>query len=342
MSVKIGINGFGRIGRGICREIFKRDEDDIEISAINSSRSPEYLAYLLKYDSVHGIYPGVVTYNESSIIVDGHSIKILSSRDPSNIPWKTANVKYVFECTGVFNTTELAENHINRDDGAEFVILSAPPKDNTKMFVLGANSDKYSGEKIISCASCTTNCLAPLANVLNQKYGIESGLMTTVHAVTSSQVTVDSTSKAGKDWRGGRAANGNIIPSSTGAAKSVGKVLPELEGKLTGLSLRVPTLNVSVVDVTFNLISPITKQDFTEYIKNISESKQYKNIIGWTEEPLVSSDFNGNKCSCVIDLSASVFLNERFIKLVSWYDNEVGYSNRMIDLVKIMNNYSQV
>ena len=333
MPIIIGINGFGRIGRGICRAVFERNNGKCVIAGINSLEEPKYLAYLFKYDTIHGKFSGTVTYSEDSIIINGHSIKVFATRNPAEIPWKSVNVDYVCECTGFFTTKETASSHINHELGAKYVIISAPPKDNTQMYVMGANHENYSGEKIISCASCTTNCLAPLTNIIHKKYGVKEALMTTVHSTTSTQLTVDGSSRGGKDWRGGRAASANIIPSSTGAAKAVGKVIPELEGKITGMALRVPTLNVSVVDVTYKLRDSVSQKDLFEFIKTVTETEEYKNIIGWTEDPLVSSDLIGEKRSSVVDLSGSICLNENFIKLLSWYDNETGYSNRMVDLI---------
>ncbi len=341
MKINIGINGFGRIGRAIFRLAFEDENSNIEIRALNTSRSPEYLAYLLKYDTVHGKFQGTVEYNETTLIVNNKNVHIFSYRDPSEIPWKQYDVKYVCECTGVFNTTEKAEKHVTTSYGADYVILSCPPKDDTPMFVMGANEKNYSGEKVISCASCTTNCLAPLINIINNKYGVKDALMTTIHSATSSQLTVDGTAKNGKDWRAGRATTGNIIPSSTGAARAVGKVIPDLKGKITGMSMRVPTLNVSVVDVTCNLKQSVTQEDLSSYIKEISSSDEYKKFIGWTDESVVSSDMIGEKKSSIVDLSASICLNDTFIKLISWYDNEIGYSNRMIDLVCLMEEYNK-
>ena len=334
MAITIGINGLGRIGRSIFRIISEHENKDIKIGAINTSRSPEYLAYLLKYDTVHGKFKGTIDFNDDCLIVNGVKVHIFSYRDPSEIPWKNYDVKYVCECTGVFNTKEKAEKHLVNDYGAEYVVLSCPPKDDVPMFVMGANQNTYAGEKIISCASCTTNGLAPLVKIINDKYGVKDALMTTIHSATSSQLTVDGTAKNGKDWRAGRATSGNIIPSSTGAARAVGKIIPELKGKITGMSLRVPTLNVYVVDVTCNLKNPVTEEELYNYIKEISLSDDYKKYIGWTDEPIVSSDMIGDRRSTIVDLKASICLNDKFIKLVSWYDNEIGYSNRMIDLVK--------
>ena len=340
MVVKIGINGFGRIGRAICREVFARQNDfvnyDSTIAGINSLEEPKYLAYLLKHDTIHGKFKGAINYTENSLIINGQNIPVFAFRNPSEIPWKLIGVEYVCECTGFFTTSQAAEAHINRDNGADYVVISAPPKDDTKMFVMSVNEKNYQGEKIVSCASCTTNCLAPLINIVHEKYGVKEALMTTVHSTTSTQLTVDGTSRGGKDWRGGRAASGNIIPASTGAAKAVGKVVPDLNGKITGMALRVPTLNVSVVDVTCSLEKSVSREDLFAFIKEISENEYYKRFIGWTEEPVVSSDMISEKRSSVVDLTASICLNDNFIKLVSWYDNETGYSNRMVDLVMHM------
>ena len=337
MSIRIGINGFGRIGRAICRAVFERDHGKCVITGINSLEEPEYLAYLFKHDTVHGKFSGTVSHTEDSLLINGQKIKVFASRNPAEIDWKSAGVEYVCECTGFFTTSEAASAHINRDDGAKYVVISAPPKDNTKMFVIGANEEQYAGEKIVSCASCTTNCLAPLINIIHKKYGVTEALMTTVHSTTSTQLTVDGSARGGKDWRGGRAASANIIPSSTGAAKAVGKVIPELQGKITGMALRVPTLNVSVVDVTCKLRDSVSQEDLFAFIKSTTQSEYHKKIVGWTEEAVVSADLIGEKRSSVVDLSATICLNDNFIKLISWYDNEVGYSNRMVDLIVHMN-----
>ena len=338
MSIKIGINGFGRIGRGVCRAILERNDNNCKILGINSLESTKYLAYLFKHDTIHGKFQGTVTYTDDCIEINGNKIKVFSTRNPSEISWSSIGVEYICECTGFFTTSEAASAHINHENGAKYVIISAPPKDDTKMFVIGTNHEKYSGEKIISCASCTTNCLAPLTKIIHNKYGVIEALMTTIHSTTSTQLTVDGSSRGGKDWRGGRAASANIIPSSTGAAKAVGKVIPELQGKITGMSLRVPTLNVSIVDVTYKLRDSVSQEQLFTFIKNISETEEYKKIIGWTEEPLVSSDLIGDKRSSIVDITASICLNDNFVKILSWYDNETGYSNRMVDLIVHMAN----
>ena len=330
MSVKIGINGFGRIGRLVLRAGI--DRSDCEFVAINAPRkTPEYLAYMLKYDTVHGRFKGTVSYDEDSLIVNGKKIRIFTENEPKNIPWGSVGVEYVVESSGAFKTIEKAGAHI--EAGAKKVVITAPSSD-APMFVCGVNLDKYTKDMtVVSNASCTTNCLAPLAKIINDKFGITDGLMTTVHATTNSQKTVDGTSA--KDWRGGRAAAGNIIPSSTGAAKAVGKVIPELKGKLTGMSFRVPTLDVSVVDLTVNFAKGATYEEICETVKHASEN-EYKGIVGYTDEDVVSSDFVGESCTCVFDAKAGIALTDHFVKLVAWYDNEWGYSEKTVDLVMHM------
>jgi len=332
MSIKVGINGFGRIGRMVFRASVNHPE--IEIVGINDLCSPEYLAYLLKYDTMHGQFQGTVESTENSIVVNGKNIPIFAERNPADLPWGKIGAEYVVESTGLFLTQEKAQGHL--DAGAKKVIMSAPSKDSTPMFVCGVNLDKYTTDmNFVSNASCTTNCLAPIAKVLNDKFGITEGLMTTVHSTTSTQLTVDGPSKGGKDWRGGRAAAGNIIPSSTGAAKAVGKVIPELNGKLTGMSMRVPTLDVSVVDLTVNLAKPAKYEEICAAMKEASEG-ELKGILGYTEDAVVSSDFLGDPRTSIFDAKAGIALTDTFVKVVSWYDNEVGYSNKVLELIKHM------
>ena len=322
MTIKVGINGFGRIGRIVFRAAQERS--DIEIVAINDLLDADYMAYMLKYDSTHGRFNGTVEVKDGHLIVNGKKIRVTAERDPANLKWDEVGVDVVAEATGIFLTDETARKHITA--GAKKVVLTGPSKDNTPMFVKGANFDKYEGQDIVSNASCTTNCLAPLAKVINDNFGIVEGLMTTVHATTATQKTVDGPSH--KDWRGGRGAAQNIIPSSTGAAKAVGVVLPELNGKLTGMAFRVPTPNVSVVDLTVRLEKAATY----EQIKAASEGPM-KGVLGYTEDDVVSTDFNGEVCTSVFDAKAGIALNDNFVKLVSWYDNETGYSNKVLDLI---------
>ncbi|CAL1329187.1 type I glyceraldehyde-3-phosphate dehydrogenase [Candidatus Providencia siddallii] len=329
MTIKIGINGFGRIGRTIFRAAQKRS--DIEIVAINDLLDTNYIAYMLKYDSTHGRFNGTIEINNNNLIINNKIIKIFSEKNPIKIKWDNMLVDTVIEATGNFLTYETAYDHIKA--GAKKVILTAPPKDDIPMFVMGVNNKTYSGQKIISNASCTTNCLAPLAKVINDKIGIIEGIMTTVHAITVTQKTIDSISY--KDWRNGRTASQNIIPSSTGAAKAVGKVIPELDGKLTGISFRVPTHNVSVVDLTVRLKKPTKYSKICEIIKKASNNEQ-KGILGYTEDDVVSSDFNGENLTSVFDAKASISLNDNFAKLISWYDNETGYSNKVLDLISFI------
>ncbi len=330
MSIKVGINGFGRIGRLVLRAGLSKKE--IEFVGINDPFiNPEYMCYMLKYDTVHGKFDGEISHTADSIIVNGREIKVCGCKDPAEIPWGAVGADYVVECSGVFTDLEKASAHLK--GGAKKVVISAPSKD-APMFVMGVNNTKYeSGMNIVSNASCTTNCLAPLAKVINDKFGIVDGLMTTVHATTATQKTVDGPSN--KDWRGGRAAAGNIIPSSTGAAKAVGKVIPELNGKLTGMAFRVPTLDVSVVDLTVNLAKPATYEDICAAIKAASEG-ELRGILGYTEEDVVSSDFIGDSRTSIFDKKAGIALNDKFVKLVSWYDNEMGYSHKTVDLVIYM------
>jgi len=329
MSIKIGINGFGRIGRLVFRAGLGRS--DVEFVGINDLISPDYMAYMLKYDTIHGKFDGEVSSSENALIVNGKTIKVFSERDPANLPWGEIGADYVVESTGLFTTTEKASAHLTA--GAKKVIISAPSSD-APMFVMGVNNDKYdTSMNVVSNASCTTNCLAPIAKVLHDSFGITDGLMTTVHSTTATQKTVDGVSV--KDWRGGRAASGNIIPSSTGAAKAVGKVIPELNGKLTGMSMRVPTLDVSVVDLTVNLAKGATYDEICASMKDASEG-HLKGVLGYTDEAVVSSDFIGDTRTSIFDAKAGIALTDTFVKVVSWYDNEWGYSNKVIDLLAYM------
>jgi len=330
MSIRVGINGFGRIGRMVLRQSLRHPE--IEIVGINDLCPADYLAYMLKYDTMHGKFEGTVEATENTIIVNGRSIPVYAERDPANLPWGKTGVEYVIESTGLFLTKEKAAGHIQA--GAKHVVMSAPSKDDTPMFVVGVNQDKYTSDMtFVSNASCTTNCLAPIAKVLHDNFGITEGLMATVHATTATQKTVDGVSL--KDWRGGRAASGNIIPSSTGAAKAVGKVIPALNGKLTGMSYRVPTLDVSVVDLTVNLAKPATYDEICQAMKAASEG-ELKGILGYTDEPLVSSDFLGDPRTSIFDAKAGIALTDTFVKVVSWYDNEIGYSDKILCLIEHM------
>ena len=330
MSIKIGINGFGRIGRMMMRALSNHPE--IRVVGINDLLPADYLAYMLKYDTMHGRYPGEISFGEQTLIVDGKEIAVFGEKNAANIPWGKVGAEYVIDCTGLNLTKEKAQAHI--DAGAKKVIMSAPSKDDTPMFVMGVNEGTYTSDmKFVSNASCTTNCLAPIAKVLHEKFGIKDGLMTTVHSVTATQKSVDGPSL--KDWRGGRAATGNIIPSSTGAAKAVGKVIPELNGKLTGMAMRVPTLDVSVVDLTVNLEKPTTYAEICKAMKEASEG-ELKGILGYTEDAVASADFLGDTHTSIFDATAGIALTDTFVKVVSWYDNEVGYSNKVLELVKHM------
>ncbi len=332
MSIKIGINGFGRIGKLAFQAALSRE--GVEIVAINDPFiAADYMAYMVKYDTVHGRFNGTISAEEGKLVVNGKEIKVYNEMDPKNIPWGKDGVDYVLECSGVFTTMEKAQAHL--DAGAKKVIISAPSKD-APMFVMGVNNDTYTPDmNIISNASCTTNCLAPLAKVINDNFGIKDGLMTTVHSTTATQKTVDGASK--KDWRGGRAAAANIIPSTTGAAKAVGKVIPELNGKLTGMSLRVPTIDVSVVDLTCNLAKPATYEEICNAVKKTCENEM-KGIMAYTDEPVVSSDFISDPHTSIFDAAAGIALTDTFVKLVAWYDNEWGYSNKLVDLTMYIAN----
>ncbi len=330
MAIKIGINGFGRIGRMVFRAAAKNFED-IQIVGINDLLDADYLAYMLKYDSVHGRFDGDVSVEGNTLVVNGNKIRLTSERNPADLKWDEVGAEVVVESTGLFLTEETASAHIKA--GAKKVILSAPSKDATPMFVLGVNDKEYAGQAIISNASCTTNCLAPIAKVLNDTFGIERGLMTTIHAATAAQKTVDGPSN--KDWRGGRGILENIIPSSTGAAKAVGKVIPELNGLLTGMAFRVPTSDVSVVDLTVVLKKECSYDDVKAAMKAASEGEM-KGVLGYTEDKVVSSDFVGEKLTSVFDAGAGIQLDGTFMKVVSWYDNEWGYSNKVLDMIRIM------
>ena len=329
-KIKIGINGFGRIGRLVFRATTERD--NVQVVAINDLLDVDYMAYMLRYDSVHGKFQGEVSVEDGMLVVNGNKIRVTAEKDPANLKWDEVGADYVVESTGLFLTKELAEAHLKA--GAKRVVMSAPSKDDTPMFVMGVNNKEYAGQTIVSNASCTTNCLAPLAKVVHDNFGIVEGLMTTVHAATATQKTVDGPSK--KDWRGGRSILGNIIPSSTGAAKAVGKVIPSLQGKLTGMSLRVPTADVSVVDLTCRLEKAATYEEIKAAMKKASEG-ELKGILGYTEDAVVSTDFLDEKRTSVFDANAGIMLNEHFVKLVSWYDNEMGYSNKVVDLICSMN-----
>lgn len=332
MPTKIGINGFGRIGRLVFRAAAGRS--DVEVVAINDPFiDPKYMAYMLRYDSVHGRFDGDIQVKNDAIVVGGKEVKVYGFMKPEEIPWSEAGAEYVAEATGVFMTEETASAHFK--GGAKKVVLTGPAKDKSPMFVMGVNQNTYAKHmKVVSNASCTTNCLAPLASVIHEKYGIESGLMTTVHSTTATQKTVDGPSN--KDWRGGRAASTNIIPSSTGAAKAVGVVIPDLNGKLTGMSMRVPTIDVSVVDLTVNLAKAATMDDIKKTMKEASESPRWKGIIGYTEDDVVSSDFIGESQTSVFDAKAGIQLTDKFVKLIAWYDNEWGYSCKVVDLIAHM------
>ncbi len=331
MAIKVGINGFGRIGRCVFRAAVQNFADDIEIVGINDLLEPDYLAYMLKYDSVHGRFQGDIAVEGNHLVVNGKKIRLTAERDPANLKWNEVGADVVIESTGLFLTKEAAQKHL--DAGAKKVIMSAPSKDDTPMFVYGVNSDSYAGQTIVSNASCTTNCLAPLAKVLNDKWGIKRGLMTTVHAATATQKTVDGPSN--KDWRGGRGILENIIPSSTGAAKAVGVVLPALKGKLTGMSFRVPTSDVSVVDLTVELEKSATYEEICAEMKAQSQGA-LKGVLGYTEDKVVATDFRGDPRTSIFDAEAGIALDGTFVKLVSWYDNEWGYSNKCLEMAKVV------
>lgn len=331
MPTLLAINGFGRIGRLVFREAVSRN--DLQIVAVNDLVPADNLAYLLKYDSTHGAFPGKIEVEDNALIINGKKTQVFSERDPANLPWRDLKVDIVIESTGLFTTPELAGKHLQA--GAERVVITAPAKGDVPTFVMGVNHEKYNPEKdrIVSNASCTTNCLAPITKILLDNFGIEEGLMTTVHSVTATQPTVDGPSK--KDWRGGRGAGQNIIPASTGAAKAVAQCLPEVKGKLTGMALRIPTADVSVVDLTVRLSKPTTYEQICQVMKAASEGPM-KGILAYTEEPLVSSDFISSTYSAVFDKEAGIALNDRFYKIIAWYDNEMGYSCRVVDLVAYM------
>ncbi len=329
--IKVGINGFGRIGRMVFRAAVYNFANDIEVVGINDLLAPDYLAYMLKYDSVHGRFNGDVKVEGNFLIVNGNKIRLTAERDPANLKWNEVGAEVVVESTGFFLEDATARKHI--EAGAKKVIMSAPAKDKTPMFVYGVNDKTYAGQDIISNASCTTNCLAPIAKVLNDKFGIEKGLMTTVHAATATQKTVDGPSA--KDWRGGRGILENIIPSSTGAAKAVGVVLPELNGKLTGMAFRVPTSDVSVVDLTVVLKKAATKEEISAAMKEASEG-ELKGVLGYTADDVVSTDFRGCALTSIYDSKAGISLDANFAKVVSWYDNEWGYSNKVIEMARVI------
>ncbi len=328
-KIKVGINGFGRIGRLVFRAAQERE--DIQVVAINDLIDVDYMAYMLQYDTVHGRFKGTVEVKDGKLVVNGFPIRVTAEKNPADLKWGEVEAEYVVESTGLFLTKEKAQSHI--EAGAKRVIMSAPSKDDTPMFVYGVNHTKYAGETMVSNASCTTNCLAPIVKVLNDNFGIIEGLMTTVHATTNTQKTVDAPSA--KDWRGGRAAAANIIPSSTGAAKAVGKVLPEMNGKLTGMSFRVPTVDVSVVDLTCRLEKGASYEEIKAVMKKASEN-ELKGVLGYTEDAVVSSDFITDPRTSIFDAEAGISLNPNFVKVVSWYDNEWGYSNKVLDMIAHM------
>ena len=330
MTIKLGINGFGRIGRMVFRAAAQNFKD-LEIVGINDLLEPDYLAYMLKYDSVHGRFKGEIAVDGDILIVDGRRIRLTALKDPAELKWNEVGAEVVIESTGLFLTKDTAQKHVAA--GAKKVIMSAPSKDDTPMFVFGVNDKSYAGQAIISNASCTTNCLAPVAKVLNDKWGIKRGLMTTVHATTATQKTVDSPSN--KDWRGGRGILENIIPSSTGAAKAVGVVIPELNKKLTGMSFRVPTSDVSVVDLTCELVKPASYEEICAEMKAQSQGA-LKGVLGYTEDMVVASDFRGESCTSVFDAGAGIALDSTFVKIVSWYDNEWGYSNKCLEMARVV------
>ncbi|MCH7880180.1 MAG: type I glyceraldehyde-3-phosphate dehydrogenase [Proteobacteria bacterium] len=329
MAIRVGINGFGRIGRMVFRAA--QNFDDVIVVGINDLLEPEYLAYLLKHDSVHGRFNGEIQVEDDKLMVNGNAIRLSAERDPSALKWDAIDVDVVIESTGLFLTKEGAQKHI--DAGAKKVIMSAPSKDTTPMFVFGVNHNKYAGEDIISNASCTTNCLAPVAKIINDNFGLKRGLMTTVHAATATQKTVDGPSM--KDWRGGRGILENIIPSSTGAARAVGVVLPELNGKLTGMAFRIPTSNVSVIDLTVELENAASYADICAAMKEASEGSM-KGVLAYTEDKVVSTDFRGEACTSNFDAGAGIALDDTFVKLVSWYDNEWGYSCKVVEMVRVI------
>ena len=329
-KIKVGINGFGRIGRLVFRASIERE--NIQVVAINDLLDVDYMAYMLKYDSIHGQFKGDIKVEDGCLVVNGDKIRVTAEKDPANLKWNEVGAEYIVESTGLFLTKELAEKHIAA--GAKRVVMSAPSKDDTPMFVMGVNNDTYNGQPIVSNASCTTNCLAPIVKVLHDNVGMVEGLMTTVHATTATQKTVDGPSA--KDWRGGRAAAGNIIPSSTGAAKAVTKVIPELKGRLTGMSFRVPTLDVSVVDLTCRLEKATTYDEIKAAMKKASEN-ELKGVLGYTEDAVVSTDFIGDKRTSIFDAAGGIMLNPNFVKVIAWYDNEMGYSNKVLDLIAYMN-----
>ncbi|MEG2070600.1 MAG: type I glyceraldehyde-3-phosphate dehydrogenase [Bacteroidales bacterium] len=328
-KIKIGINGFGRIGRLVFRASIERD--NVQIVGINDLLDVDYMAYMLRYDTAHGKCKSNIEVIDGKLVVDGNVIRITAEKDPTNLKWDEVGAEYIVESTGLFLTKESAEKHLQA--GAKRVVITAPPKDDSPMFVMGVNNKEYNGETVVSNASCTTNCLAPLTKVIHDNFGMVEGLMTTVHAATATQKTVDGPSA--KDWRGGRSILGNIIPSSTGAAKAVTKVIPSLKGKLTGMAFRVPTVDVSVVDLTCRLEKAVTYDEIKAAVKKASEN-ELKGILGYTEETLVSTDLLGDKRTSIFDANAGIMLNPNFVKLIAWYDNEIGYSNKVLDLITYM------
>lgn len=332
MTIRVGINGFGRIGRMVFRAIEKEFSDQFQVVAVNDLLDPDYLAYMLKLDSVHGRLDKEITFTDGLLNVSGHLVRLTAERDPANLAWGDVDVDVVLECTGLFLTEEACQKHINA--GAKKVVMSAPSKDSIPMFVYGVNHLNYAGQAIVSGASCTTNCLAPIAKVLQDNWGIKRGLMSTIHAATATQKTVDGPST--KDWRGGRGILENIIPSSTGAAKAVGKVLPELNGKLTGMAFRVPTSNVSVVDLTVELEKPAKYEEICNAMKAASESGEMAGVLGYTDEKVVATDFRGCNLASIFDAGAGIALDEHFVKIVSWYDNEYGYTCNMLRLASVI------
>jgi len=334
MTIKVGINGFGRIGRLVFRAAVR--QKDIEVVGINDLIDVDYMAYMLRYDSTHGKFDGEIAVKDNKLVVNGKQIRVTAEKDPANLKWNEVGAEFVVESTGLFLTDEKARSHIKA--GAKKVIMSAPSKDDTPMFVMGVNHKTYAGQDIVSNASCTTNCLAPVAKVLHDKFGIVEGLMSTIHSVTATQKTVDGPSM--KDWRGGRGAGQNIIPSSTGAAKAVGKVIPSLNGKLTGMAFRIPTANVSVVDLTCRLEKSATYDQIKAAMKAASEG-ELKGILGYTEEAVVSTDFNGDERTSIFDADAGISLNDHFVKVVSWYDNEWAYSCKVVDLIQYIASVSK-
>jgi len=336
--VRLGINGFGRIGRLVCRAAIEKKSREIVVAAVNDPfLTADYMAYQFRYDTTHGTWKGKVSSDSKYLYINDMKIRVFMEKDPEKINWKECGVDYVCESTGIFRDTKSCARHLSEKTGAKKVIISAPAKDSTPMFVLGCNQQAYKPDmRVVSNASCTTNCLAPLAKILHDRFGIEQALMTTVHAATATQLVVDGPSKGGKDWRAGRTSSVNVIPSTTGAAEAVGVVLPTLRGKLTGMSFRVPTVNVSVVDLTALLSRPASYEEIKALYKAAAASADWQGIVGYTEDEVVSSDFNHDSRSCIFDANAGIQLSQNFVKLIAWYDNEWGYSNRLVDLACYM------